>query len=427
MLYEGEDEDAIFEAYVGGEAANGSVAQLVCLSPASVLAPGGSLFADSEVVGGGLIYKGPSHSGVFRYDKAGQIQYIYTFQYTTSEQSLPEVGARLMKFDSDGWPVLLDDLGKNWGACGVPEATYDHRAPDEYHDSEVYNRPGLRQAHYGSSSSTLSHCTYHSARGSHCVGKSLRATHPQLGSAGPAGLESSLHGRIDEVGSAAWWREQEDHCNPLVETQLGKPLQCTRFEGLGDVDPAGHVSTMERIRGCKPLACTWTPRCKRDDRSRALKATLDECTDGFACKQLPQRAVVFWDVADFFDGGTAFYNSRDGLAKANASTLGECTEAPRISSIDPAAGQLDGGTLVTIFGTGFGSPARCRFGWLETIADNVTANEIKCTAPALDETVSLVHLGLEAFGVDILLRQPVPLEVSDATDVEGEAQVISLQ
>ena len=62
----------------------------------------------------------------------------------------------------------------------------------------------------------------------------MRATHPQIGIAGPEG--STLHGRIDEYGTEAYWREQTDHCNPLVETQLGRPLKCTRFAGRGDIN-----------------------------------------------------------------------------------------------------------------------------------------------------------------------------------------------
>ena len=223
-------------------------------------------------------------------------------------------------------------------------------------------------------------------------------------------MKSSLHGRINDEGSPAWWREQEDHCNPAVETLLGRPLACTRFEGAGDLSPVNHVSTMERIRGCGPLTCGWRPQCRSDPRSRALVGTLDECTPGFACKLLLNRKAVFWDPADFFDAGVPL--DQHGLAiEHDTQATRHCLEVPRISSIDPASGVLDGGTLVTIHGTGFGAPARCRFGWLDTVAHNVTAHQIVCAAPSLNATFSLERLGLSSFGIEIILNQPVRLEV----------------
>ena len=83
LLYTNETRGATFEANVAAEAALGSVVHLECATPDPVLLPGGSLFADPQALGGSLRFKGPSHSGAFAYEKAGELRYVYTFRYWT--------------------------------------------------------------------------------------------------------------------------------------------------------------------------------------------------------------------------------------------------------------------------------------------------------------------------------------------------------
>ena len=414
VLYEGEELGEELHVQVDGEAANGSVATLTCHTPRAVEIPGGSLFADPQRLGANLHFRTVSHPGVFAYTKYGESVYVFTFQYHTARSSLPELGARRIRFAADGWPILADDHTANWAKCIVPEATYDHQAPTSYFDVEAhYNAAHNRQAHYTSSSSTRTHCSHHSRRGTHCVGNSLRATHPQLGTSGSEG--SLLHGRIEESGTASYWREQADHCNPLYETQLGRPLVCTRFAGRGDLNPSRHVSTMERIRGCPQLACKRRFPCRRDRRTRATTGTLDSCTDGLACKKLPQLHSESWDPSDFFVGGRPLEITRDGPQICALRDSTRCDASPvHISRINPALGEIHGGTTISVHGTGFDDPARCRFGWVEVPAENITAQLVLCRAPALNETFSETSVMKQMKGVRLqqLLRHPLTLEIS---------------
>ena len=416
VLYEGEILGEERFAFVDGEAANGTVVELQCETPQEVSVPGGSLFADAQRLGGNLMFKTVGHSSVFSYaTSAGEAVHVFTFQYHTARSDKPEMGARRIRFAADGWPILSEDHTSQWATCGMPEATYDHTAPSTYFETEAhYDSAHSDEAHYVASSSTRTHCRHHSERGSHCVGSSLRATHPQLGTIGPEG--DLLHGRINEEGTTSYWREQEDQCNPLVETQLGQPLTCTRFAGIGDINPTGHITTMERIRGCPRLTCSRKFPCRADHRTRALAGSFDTCTDGLECKSLPELRATPWDSAEFFDSaGAPIVSTRDGLAVSTVSSLGYCSEGtPRISHVNPASGVVQGGTLVTVYGTGFGQPARCRFGWLETAAENVTAHLMYCRAPALNKThyAPNTHTGPHSIEVERLVRHPVMMEVS---------------
>ena len=73
------------------------------------------------------------------------------------------------------------------------------------------------------------------------------------------------------------------------------------------------------------------------------------------CKALPELRVIPWDSADFFEqNGYPIVATRDGLVVSRLTHLHECQSAePRISRIDPALGILQGGTAVTVYGTGF--------------------------------------------------------------------------
>ena len=72
LLYEHETRGALVHVHVPAEAANGSIAVMECATPPAIMLPGGSLFADSRALGAGLHFTGPSHSGVFIYDKDGE-------------------------------------------------------------------------------------------------------------------------------------------------------------------------------------------------------------------------------------------------------------------------------------------------------------------------------------------------------------------
>ena len=417
VLYDSEMADAVHRVFVEAEAANGSVAHLRCESPSSVLVPGGSLFADPQRLGGNLHFTTVGHSGVFAYKRGKELVHVFTFQYQTMRSATPELGARRIRFASDGWPVLEQDHEAQWARCGEPEAIYSRVAPHSYFATEAHINPDEPlQAHYGGSSSTRTHCRHHEERGTHCVGDSLRATHPQIGIAGAEG--SLLHGQIETEGSAGWWREQQDHCNPLIETLLGKKLVCTRFAGKGDLNPAKHVSTMERIRGCPRLACERKFACRQDPKTRAAAGTLDSCTEALQCKKLPELRVIAWDSTDFFENGTPVETTRDGLVLSLVARASDCHASAHISRIDPGMGFVYGGSAVTVYGTGFGAPARCRFGWLESFAYNITAHRMVCKVPSLNDTVSTtsVHGGPRGVPLVDLMRVPVILEVSMMTN-----------
>jgi hypothetical protein len=70
-------------------------------------------------------------------------------------------------------------------------------------------------------------------------------------------------------------------------------------------------------------------------------------------------------------------------ASANAYTYAAASQAPTVSSLSPSSGTSNGGTQVSISGTGFGSGATVTFGG--TLASNVIVNStttITATAPA---------------------------------------------
>ena len=97
---------------------------------------------------------------------------------------------------------------------------------------------------------------------------------------------------------------------------------------------------------------------------------------GQQCKKLPQRGVAYWDSADLFEGGMPVYLTSSGYQYSTAPVSTKCGATPHISKIEPAIGVAEGGTAVTVHGTGFGEPMRCRFGHLETQAYNITAHSV---------------------------------------------------
>ena len=78
------------------------------------------------------------------------------------------------------------------------------------------------------------------------------------------------------------------------------------------------------------------------------------------------------------------------------STADEFTylSAPAVTGISPAAGPTDGGTSVTITGTGFTDATKVNFGTVAaTNLDVVSATQITATSPAGTGTVDVIVTG----------------------------------
>ena len=68
------------------------------------------------------------------------------------------------------------------------------------------------------------------------------------------------------------------------------------------------------------------------------------------------------------------------------SPLEACAAAsPHVSSVRPSAGPQAGGTLLTVRGSGFEAPARCRFATQTVAASRVSAHALLCRSPAVLE------------------------------------------
>ena len=353
--------------------------------------------------------------------------------------------------------MLEQDASWDWQACGS----------DAWHGGYAFEEGG-DTFYYSGQSPTKTHCRYHANRGTYCVGTDVRATHPLVGAApgdktrvghrapelaapgdtvvGQTRVDEKVyqpgifeHGfdltpeetarRTEEAARAAsptmaehgvdtpsaaahaaarsWWAEREDLCDERVETQLGKALTCTRN------------AKGERIRGCSaPLCSLAADKCERD----ADGAPNAACAEGFACKKLPQRRVAAWDLADFFDGGVPVHMSRHGPTRQSAPRAatpdgGACSATLRVSKIDPSSGGFGGGTRVTVYGTGFGAPARCRFGRLEVAAVEVAAHTLVCVTPLWPNASAVAGTALAGTSLAGSERS-VPLELSMmSTDV----------
>jgi len=88
-------------------------------------------------------------------------------------------------------------------------------------------------------------------------------------------------------------------------------------------------------------------------------------------------AGTFAFVCNIPDCGTG-HSSMFGTMKVNAVT----NPAPTVSSILPTSGSINGGTVVTITGTGFLSNATVKFGGVAATNVSVTSTSITATAPA---------------------------------------------
>jgi hypothetical protein len=76
-------------------------------------------------------------------------------------------------------------------------------------------------------------------------------------------------------------------------------------------------------------------------------------------------------------------NDSQSATKASGFTYTATTAAPAIASLNPASGPADGGTSVTIAGTGFAAGALVRFGGVAAACDPITsAITVTCTTPA---------------------------------------------
>lgn len=99
-------------------------------------------------------------------------------------------------------------------------------------------------------------------------------------------------------------------------------------------------------------------------------------TPQYSASPLNEDTAV--DVVVRSEAGT----SREKTAtKTNGFVFLADQPTPAISAISPTGGPLDGGTRVSIFGTGFDFPAQVFFGELEAQVVNVDRNQIVCVAP----------------------------------------------
>ena len=197
----------------------------------------------------------------------------------------------------------------------------------------------------------------------------------------------------------------------------------------GSIDPVGVSAPLPRenlrgncLGGCRPLACAATPACRADTRTRAAAGTLDACDPAYAarCRSHALLTATPWEPHEL-EGAAPLYVTRRGTELAQTSqetptpAHASCHASEHVSRITPSRGPLDGGTSVTVHGTGFGAPARCRFGSVERANLVVSSHEIVCTSPQLDEVYSSGTLS--AFlsrpgGVEVLRRQASLSQVS---------------
>jgi hypothetical protein len=71
---------------------------------------------------------------------------------------------------------------------------------------------------------------------------------------------------------------------------------------------------------------------------------------------------------------------------ANAFTFQSTVLTPKITTVSPASGPIDGGTRVVIFGSGFQSPVQVFFGSAEAQVINITFDQIVVVSPTARDT-----------------------------------------
>jgi hypothetical protein len=90
------------------------------------------------------------------------------------------------------------------------------------------------------------------------------------------------------------------------------------------------------------------------------------------------NADVTVDVTVYSESGTARQKT---VTKTQAFTFEADIKTPVITGIDPVAGPLDGGTVVSIFGSGFSIPVQVFFGTKVAVTTDVRENRIVCVSP----------------------------------------------
>jgi hypothetical protein len=145
-------------------------------------------------------------------------------------------------------------------------------------------------------------------------------------------------------------------------------------------------------------------------------------TPQYSVSQLTDDVVL--DVTVYSESGTAREKSviKTGGFQFDAEVL-----TPEITGIDPVAGPLDGGTVVTIFGSGFSIPVQVMFGDREATVTNVREDRIVCVAPdystvaesppvTVDVTVSNLDTGLTSAAVNYTYGENLFISGNDPTE-----------
>jgi hypothetical protein len=113
-------------------------------------------------------------------------------------------------------------------------------------------------------------------------------------------------------------------------------------------------------------------------------------TPQYSVEQLTADVVV--DVTVFSESGTAREKS---VIKTSGFQFDAEILTPEITGIDPIGGPLDGGTVVTIFGSGFSIPVQVLFGDREATVTDVREDRIVCVSPDYSTVADTVPITVE--------------------------------
>ncbi|MCD4750303.1 MAG: IPT/TIG domain-containing protein [Thermoanaerobaculales bacterium] len=142
-------------------------------------------------------------------------------------------------------------------------------------------------------------------------------------------------------------------------------------------------------------------------------------TPRFSITPLPDDQSVTISIRTYHsdsNGGDALGNNQFDISRANAFIVLADEPTPSITALAPIAGPIDGGSQVTIFGSGFQAPAQVTFGVLEAI--NVEVNDdqsledqdtIICVTPDYSQQGATPPLA-----VDVVVRNVLSGKVSNS-------------
>jgi hypothetical protein len=145
-------------------------------------------------------------------------------------------------------------------------------------------------------------------------------------------------------------------------------------------------------------------------------------TPQYSVTQLSEDVVV--DVTVYSEAGTAREKS---VIKAEGFQFDAEIPTPEVTGIDPVAGPLDGGTVVTLYGSGFSIPVQVMFGDREATVTDVRENRIICVSPdystvsdtvpvTVDVTVSNLETGLTSTPVSFTYGENLFISGNDPTE-----------